>query len=178
MCQNSTEENKMRHKCMTDNAKKAVSKAMRGWGDAYLIDGFGMPAEWALSIVVPTFKRKGDIRNYRCYRAGKLFEYGMKMMKRCQKKRLCIIVYVDEKQFGFMSERGTMDAMLVLRRMQEEYYAEIKKLYMYFVDLEKALDKVIIIIIMVILNTISPESTQSLHLKENGENIKFVKPTD
>ena len=24
-------------------------------------DGFGMPVEWALSIVVPIFKRKGDI---------------------------------------------------------------------------------------------------------------------
>ena len=27
-----------------------------------VLDGFGMPAEWALSIVVPFFKGKGDIR--------------------------------------------------------------------------------------------------------------------
>ena len=28
-----------------------------------VLDGFGMPAEWALSIVIPIFKGKGDIRN-------------------------------------------------------------------------------------------------------------------
>ena len=31
-------------------------------------DGFGMPAELAISIVVPIFKGKGDIRNCSCYR--------------------------------------------------------------------------------------------------------------
>ena len=30
-------------------------------------DGFGIPAEWALSIVAPIFKGKGDIRNCSCY---------------------------------------------------------------------------------------------------------------
>ena len=34
-----------------------------------VLDGFGMPAEWALSIVVPIFKRKSDIRNCCCYGA-------------------------------------------------------------------------------------------------------------
>ena len=28
-----------------------------------VLDGFGMPVEWALSIVVPLFKGKGDIWN-------------------------------------------------------------------------------------------------------------------
>ena len=31
-----------------------------------------------------------------------------------------------------------MDAVFILRRMQEEYHARGKKFYMYFVDLEKA----------------------------------------
>ena len=39
-----------------------------------------------------------------------------------------------------MPERGTIDAVFILRRMQEEYHAEGKKLYMCFVDLEKAFD--------------------------------------
>ena len=30
-------------------------------------DGFGMPVEWALSIVAPIFKVKDDIRNCSCY---------------------------------------------------------------------------------------------------------------
>ena len=33
------------------------------------LDEFGMPVEWALSIVVLFFKRKGDIKNCSCYRA-------------------------------------------------------------------------------------------------------------
>ena len=41
------------------------------------------------------------------------------------------IVNVDEMQFGFMSERGTIDAVFILRRLQEEYYAKGKKLYVF-----------------------------------------------
>ena len=32
-----------------------------------VLEGFGMPAEWALSLVVLIFKWKGDIRNCNCY---------------------------------------------------------------------------------------------------------------
>ena len=32
-----------------------------------VIDGFGMPVEWALSIVVPIFNGKGNIRNCSYY---------------------------------------------------------------------------------------------------------------
>ena len=39
---------------------------------------------------------------------------------RVLKKRFCRIVSVDEMQFGFISERGTIDAVFILRRMQEE----------------------------------------------------------
>ena len=36
-------------------------------------------------------------------------------------KMLHGIVTVDEMQFGLMPERGTIDAVFMLRRMQEEY---------------------------------------------------------
>ena len=35
-----------------------------------------------------------------------------------------------------MAERGTIDAVFFFRKMQEEYHAKGKKLYMCFVDLE------------------------------------------
>ena len=44
-------------------------------------DRFGMPAEWALSIVVPIFKGKGDIRNCSCHRAVRLHEHEMKVVE-------------------------------------------------------------------------------------------------
>ena len=49
---------------------------------------------------------------------------------------------VDNSQFGFIPGRGTTDAIFVVRQMQEKYLAANKRLYMAFVDLEKAFDPV------------------------------------
>ena len=57
-------------------------------------------------------------------------------------RRFLRIVFVDEMQFSFMLERGTVDAVFILRRMQEEYHVEGKTLYMCFVDLKNAFDRV------------------------------------
>ena len=51
------------------------------------------------------------------------------------------MVKVDEMQFGFMSGKGTIDAVFILRKLQE-IYLDKEKLYMCFVDLEKAFDRV------------------------------------
>ena len=45
-------------------------------------------------------------------------------------------------QFGFMPESGTIDAVFVLRRLQKDCCAKEQKLYMCFVDQEKAFDRV------------------------------------
>ena len=60
-----------------------------------VIDGIGMPAEWALGIVVPIFKGKGDIRNCSFYRAVKLLKPGMMVVERVLEKSLRRIVIVD-----------------------------------------------------------------------------------
>ena len=39
-------------------------------------------------------------------------------------------------------QRGTIDAVFILRMMQEEYNAKGKTLYMCFMDLKKAFDRV------------------------------------
>ena len=46
-----------------------------------VLDGFEMPVEWALSLVVPILKGKGDLRNCSCYMAVKLFEHGIKVVE-------------------------------------------------------------------------------------------------
>ena len=84
-----------------------------------VLSGFGMPAEWALSIVVPMFKGKGEIWNCSCYGVVKFLEQGMKAVERVFEKRLCIIVSVDEMQFGFAPVRGTIDSVFILRWIQE-----------------------------------------------------------
>ena len=51
-------------------------------------------------------------------------------------------VEIDEMQCGFMSGRGTTDAIFIVRQLQEKHLAVNKPLYMAFVDLEKAFDRV------------------------------------
>ena len=53
-----------------------------------VLDGFGMSAEWTLSIGFPIFKGNGDIRNCSCYCAVELLEHGMKVVERVLKKVL------------------------------------------------------------------------------------------
>ena len=45
-----------------------------------------MPVEWALGIVVPIFRRKGDFRNCSCNRTVKFLEHGMKVVERLFEK--------------------------------------------------------------------------------------------
>ena len=53
------------------------------------------------------------------------------------------VVSIDDSQFGFVPGRGTTDAIFVVRQLQEKYLAANKRLYMAFVDLEKAFDRVL-----------------------------------
>ena len=50
---------------------------------------------------------------------------------------------VDEMQFSFMPGKGIIDVVFTLRRLQEEYLDKENKLYMCFVDLEKAFDRIL-----------------------------------
>ena len=95
-----------------------------------------MSDEWTM-YSGSNLQGKGGIRNCSCYRAVKLLKHDMKMVESFHR-----IVSVDEMQFGFMPEKGTIDAVFILIRMQEEYHAKGKRLYMCFVDLEKAFDRV------------------------------------
>ena len=45
-------------------------------------------------------------------------------------------------QYGFMSGHGTTDAIFIVRQLQEKHLTANKPLYMAFVDLEKAYDRV------------------------------------
>ena len=105
-----------------------------------VLDRFVMTAEYFLRIVVSIFKGKGDNRNCSCYQAVKLLGHGMNVVERVLFKMLHIIVTVDEMQFGFMSKRRTIDAVFILRWMQEEYHAKGITMYMCFLGLHKAFD--------------------------------------
>ena len=76
------------------------------------------------------------------HRGVKLLEHAMKIVKTVLERRIQTLVNLNEMQLGFMPEKETVDAIFIVRRMQEEYQKMDKKLYMCFVDMEKAFDRV------------------------------------
>ena len=107
-----------------------------------VLDGKEMPDKWQTSVLVPIFKQKGDVRSCNIYRGIKLLEHAMKIVERVLERKIRELVHIDSMQFGFMAGRETTDALFVVRRMQEEYRNNKKKLYICFVDIEKAFDRV------------------------------------
>ncbi len=76
------------------------------------------------------------------YRGVRLLEHGMKLWEKILKKRLRDIVKIEDIHFGFQQDRSTTDAIFVMRQLQEGYKEKKKMLYLIFVDLEKAFDRV------------------------------------
>ena len=73
------------------------------------------------------------------YGGVKLLEHEMKISKKLIEKILRKIVTVDDMQFDFIPGIGTIDAVFILRRIQEEYLTKRKKLCKCFVDQEEHL---------------------------------------
>jgi hypothetical protein len=66
----------------------------------------------------------------------------MKLWERIIEHRLRGVTNVTKNQFGFMSERSTMEAIFFIRQLIERCREQKKDLHMVFTDLEKAYDKV------------------------------------
>ena len=107
-----------------------------------LLDDEGIPEDWRHSVLVPLYKGKGDVRDCGAYRGVKLLEHGMKVVERVFERKLRNMVTVNEMQCGFMPGKGTVDALFIARMLQEKYGKKKRRLYMCFVDLEKAFDRV------------------------------------
>ena len=67
----------------------------------------------------------------------------MKILERIVDGLIRQLVSIKDSQFGFVPGRGTTDTIFVIRQLQAKYYlAANKRLYIAFVDLEKAFDRV------------------------------------
>ena len=113
---------------------------IRDLAAAIIRDG-KVPSDWEQSFIVCLYKGKGDALERGNYRGLKLTEQVMKVLERIVDS-LIRQVSIDDSQFGFVPGRGTTDAIFVVRQLQEKYLAANKRLYMAFVDLEKAFDRV------------------------------------
>ena len=66
----------------------------------------------------------------------------MKLWERVIEHRLRQNVKISENQFGFMLGRSTTDAIHLLHQLIERLRERKRNLHMFFIDLEKAYDKV------------------------------------
>ena len=71
-----------------------------------------------------------------------LVEHAMRFLRESLRGGLENIVKIDSMQFGFMAGKSTTDAIFIVLQLQEKYLARNKELWMAFVDLEKAFDRV------------------------------------
>jgi hypothetical protein len=100
-----------------------------------------IPDDWKKSWMVNVYKGKGDALECGSYRGIKLLDHVMKVLERVIEKKVRSKVVINDMQFGFRPGRGTTDAIFIVRQVQERYL-EKKDLWMAFVDLEKAFDRV------------------------------------
>ena len=100
-------------------------------------------SDWEQNSIVCLYKGKGDALERGNYRGLKLTEQVMKVLERIVDSLIRQLVSIDDSQFGFVPSRGTTDAIFVVRQLQEKYLAANKRLYMAFLDLEKAFDRVL-----------------------------------
>ena len=114
---------------------------IRDLAAAIIRDG-KVPSDWEQSFIVCLYKGKGDALERGNYHGLKLTEHVMKVLERIVDGLIRQVVSIDDSQFGFVPGRGTTDAIFVVRQLQEKYLAANKRLYMAFVDLEKAFDRV------------------------------------
>ena len=71
-------------------------------------------------------KRRGS------YRSVKLLEHGMKVVERIFEKRLRKQIKIDEIQMRFIPQKGTIDAIFLVRQIMKKYDVQEAKSLWYF----------------------------------------------
>src|SRR5206468_5045324 len=74
---------------------------------------------------------------------NEIVDHVLKVLERVLEGRLRKTVKIDDMQFGFSPGKGTTDAIFIVRQVQEKLLGKQKELWMAFVDLEKAFDRVL-----------------------------------
>jgi len=101
-----------------------------------------VPNDWKKSWMVTVYKGKGSALECGSYRGIKLLDHVMKILERVIEKKVRNKVIINDMQFGFRPGKGTTDPIFIVRQIQERYIEMKKDLWMAFVDLEKAFDRV------------------------------------
>lgn len=102
-----------------------------------------VPQDWTTGIIMPIHK-KGDTRNCSNYRGITLLSIASKLYESVIEKRLRIQIepQLEEAQSGFRKGRSTQDHIFTIKQIIEKTRTKNTKVFVAFVDLEKAFDRV------------------------------------
>lgn len=100
-----------------------------------------IPKEWKTSITMPIFKKgmKCDPVNYR---GITLLSSVAKLLTKILTKKITDKVPMCEEQQGFRSNRSTLDAIFILQQLIEKSVEFNKPMFVCFVDLKQAFDRI------------------------------------
>ena len=103
-----------------------------------------IPKEWRVGIIIPIWKKKGDVQDPGKYRGITLLSHVMKLLERILDHRIRVRVepHIGEEQQGFRQGRGTIDGIFSIRQLTEKKLERQSSMVVAFVDLEKAYDTV------------------------------------
>ena len=103
-----------------------------------------VPQHWQDTCLVPIYKGKGEKKVCGNYRGISLMSMVGKVYGRILDERVKSLTKdsVGEEQGGFREGRGCVDQVFALRMLGEKCREKRKDLYVCFVDLEKAYDRV------------------------------------
>ena len=109
---------------------------------------YGKPAQFRKTfrdaLLVNLYKNKGNASDCGNYRGIALLSVGGKVLTKAMANRLTSVLerILPEAQSGFRPNRGTSDAVFILRQLQEKALEQQESIYMAFTDLTKAFDSV------------------------------------
>ena len=101
------------------------------------------PKVWSVGVIIPIFK-KGDINQAENYRGITLLSCVGKLFTSMLNQRINVWAESNEKydkdQYGFRTNRSTVDAIFILQNVIDIFIKRNKALYVSFIDLKKAFD--------------------------------------
>ena len=103
-----------------------------------------VPSEWKIGCIVPLYKGKGDRLECKNNRGISLLSIPGKVYGRILIERVIENSegQVGEEQSGFRKGRSCADQIFVLRQVCEKMKEKKRKVWVAFMDLEKAYDRV------------------------------------
>ena len=123
-------------------AHKSISVILSLLFNSMIIHGY-LPQEFMSTTIIPIVKdKKGDLSNCDNYRPVALTSVFSKVFE-----LLILIRYSDQfrtssNQFGFKASHGTEECIFVLKHVIQYYKSNSSPVYLCFLDLSKAFDRV------------------------------------